>query len=120
MKILFIAAMAASLLMGCNHFIGQKDPPGQWILESYNSEKGYVFRKDGVRYEAHCGAVIWTKTDGDWDINEKVSESGCAVILPFLHMIVPLKPGGKPDVVHFDKQDPGIKWTYAFKITEAK
>src|ERR1700722_18208853 len=96
------------------------DLPGQWVLERYSSGKGYVFRKDGVRYEAHCAAVISTKADGNFDINEKVSEADCAIVLRFLHKAVPLKPGGKPDIVHFDEQDTGVEWTYAFKITEAK
>ena len=77
----------------------------------------YVFRKDGVRYVAHCGAVIWHEFyKNDFDITEKVSEGDCATVLPFLHKVVPLKPGGKPDVVHFHKEGSGIKWTYAFSV----
>jgi len=37
-------------LAGCRH----ADPSGQWILESYNADSGYVFRKDGVHYKANC------------------------------------------------------------------
>lgn len=107
------------ILVGCSRLRQPAEPPGQWVLESYSADNGYVLRKDGVRYEAHCAAVLWTKA-GDFDINEKVSESHCTAVLPFLRKVVPLKPGGKPDIVHFDKEDPGIKWTYAFKITEAK
>lgn len=110
-------AVVVALLVGCRR---QPDPPGQWIFESYSADNGYVFRKDGVQYKAHCGGVVWTKDSGDWDLNEKVSESDCAAVLPFLHKVIPLKPGGEPDIVHFDRRDPGITWTYGFKIMEAK
>lgn len=110
-------AVVVALLVGCRR---QPDPPGQWIFESYSADNGYVFRKDGVQYKAHCGGVVWTKDSGDWDVNEKVSESDCAAVLPFLHKVIPLKPGGEPDIVHFDRRDPGITWTYGFKIMEAK
>jgi hypothetical protein len=120
MKTFILVALSVGILAGCDRVAVSKDPPGQWILESYDSEKGYVFRKDGVRYQAHCNAVVWTKASGDWNINEEVSEGDCATVLPFLHKTLSLAPGGKPDIVHFDKYDPEIKWTYAFKITEAK
>ena len=50
MKILLIAILAVGLSAGCDHLIEQnpleqksveqKDSPGQWILESYDAQKG--------------------------------------------------------------------------------
>ncbi len=79
-----------------------KDPPGQWILESYSVVTGYVFRKDGVRYHAHCRGMLEASTfkKNGLDLSAGLvpipsgptqPESNCSAILPYLNKPVPLK-----------------------------
>src|SRR5258708_15147565 len=53
-----ILNMSVPLLTNQNGASVGKDPSGQWILESYSLYTGYVFRKDGARYHAHCRGML--------------------------------------------------------------
>ena len=123
-KALLIAAVAICLGMLVFVVLDRNqvaDPPGLWVLESYNADNGYVLRKDGGRYVAHCDAVIWTPTNALSNVNNKVSDSDCAIVLPFLHKVIPLKPDpASPDIIYFEARGLGAKWSYDFKIIEAK
>jgi hypothetical protein len=104
-------------LLGCR---GVTEPSGQWVLESYSADRGYVFRKDGVEYLARCAQfdsaeliqkqpeIIsdssvapalppgWTpipKPGLDWRpiLSPTHNEWICSPILPYLHKSVSLR-----------------------------
>jgi hypothetical protein len=107
-------------LVGCAH-----RSQGQWVLESYSAEHGYVFRKDGVRYEAHCSnsippgenafdrKLVWQRATGKLE----PPENECSEVLPYLHKAVPLHQEPGADVLTFLDER---KVVYEFTITEAK
>jgi hypothetical protein len=65
---------------------------GQWVLESYDVEKGYVFVKDGVHYVATCYFYSDDRQIGMAFTRLAANESVCTVVLPFMHKPVPLTP----------------------------
>jgi hypothetical protein len=115
----------------------RKDPPGQWILESYDVQKSYVLRKDGVHYQAHCRGMFNYVAPGGLDLSAGMvpippgatmeplptptkPENFCSAILPYLHKPVPFRQSG--DVLLFEEtSDAAFKnWTTEFTITEAR
>lgn len=112
----------ALILAGCS--TGVKPPAqnaGQWILESYDANKGYVFRKDGVRYMTHCRiSYLHDATN----VYPAASESECSAVLPYLHKPLPLEQGPRGPDVHIlmftETHDGGTKgWHCEFLIAEA-
>jgi hypothetical protein len=93
-KVLLIALLFTS----CGNF------KNQWMLQSYDSAKGYTFVKDGIAYHAHCFAVGRPMLPNNVpDTNPDAmppdapigGESGCADILPYLGKSVPLRQDGE-------------------------
>jgi hypothetical protein len=103
------------ILAGCHRresAQGEQSPPGQWILESYDVNSGYVFRKDGVRYYTHCSSQTYpgeTFLDGihrlTGDFKGKVPEGTCFDVTRFMHKPVPLKLTQGTNVLYYDSQD---------------
>jgi hypothetical protein len=112
---------------------------GQWILESYNAEQGYVLSKDGATYEAHCRAYFPPPPKGYAPLplgseipsgaafsrlpNPHEMEIACSNVLPYLHKPVPLEYfAGSDDVLNFTetRDGPFKGYTYQFSITDAK
>jgi S1-C subfamily serine protease len=73
---------------------------GQWVLQSYDADKGYTFVRDGVQYQAECWATgrpylgfpseNIPDTDPDALPPEPArQQTECADILPYLHKPVP-------------------------------
>jgi hypothetical protein len=108
------------LLASCNR---SKD---QWILRSYDKDKGYTFMRNGVEYLAKCFAFGWTeagKTDIKWDNTisnnpvEATHENSCDEVLPYLGKPVPkLRQDGT--ILYFDGN--GTRFTLEFEIKSAK
>jgi hypothetical protein len=77
---------------GCSRQTVQKadssrgDPPGQWILASYNEKTGYAFRKDGVIYQTNCAGVNYGYGKG---AEPPTGQSSCAPVLLYMHHPVP-------------------------------
>jgi hypothetical protein len=104
--------------------------PGQWVLVSYDSEKGYVFAKDQVQYEAHCagfisGDAIRTLPPGFvLDPGPRTHESACSAVLPYLHKPAPIKqdkPFSANELALPIASDGSFKdGAWQFVITEAK
>src|SRR5260370_17930132 len=70
------------ILAGCTRTVDRVDVSGQWILESYDEKKGYVFRKDGVRYKSHCSRSYLYEAG---NFPDSTSESACSPVLPYRH-----------------------------------
>lgn len=83
-------------LFGCSHEAVQRsrEVPGQWILESYNENIGYTFRKDGVTYLTRCDAVNYGYGKGAEPVKRQFD---CAPVLAYLHKPVPSIHLGFPD-----------------------
>ena len=146
MRLLLIGMMAlVGLLAACNRAPVQKEnsiakgPPGQWILESYNADKGYVLRKDGVTYLASCDYYFWGPISHDKNNpGEPFLDAGpghgsqlqndrgeCTRILAFIHKPVPFQQyrSYPPDRLFYLIQDPGSSYVQGiteFTIIEAK
>jgi hypothetical protein len=141
MKILSSLAMACVVsLAACDRTPpAPKDPPGQWILESYNADKGYVLRKDGATYLASCDYYFWGPISQDKNNpGEPYLDMGlghgsqldnnrgeCTAILAFIHKPVPFSQyrSYPPDRLFFSIKDPGgsyVQGITEFTIVEAK
>jgi hypothetical protein len=122
-SLLFLIAITASLLGGCHH----SDYPNQWIVESYSEDKGYVFRKNGVKYEAQCFLdakrgedyvaveARWKQTTG----SSTPPEVACFAVAQFVHQPILLNEIGGTNLVYYHSGDTSGT-TYWFKITEEK
>jgi hypothetical protein len=62
--------------------VAETELPGQWILESYNENTGYTFRKDGVTYLTRCDGVNYESGKGTEPIKRQFE---CSAILAHLH-----------------------------------
>jgi hypothetical protein len=122
-KIIFLVIALAAIGTGCRH----DDLPSQWILESYNSDNGYVFRRDGIRYQTRCfsdtkpgetvldAASRWKQTSG----SNAVPETACFEVVRYLHKSVPLKSMPGTNLLYCSSEDsPGT--SYWFLISEEK
>lgn len=78
------------LLASCNR-------TNQWVLQSYDKDKGYTFVQNGVSYRARCFAIgyVWL-SDGVPDANPDSMPSRlaqdqreCMDILPYLNRPIP-------------------------------
>lgn len=64
---------------------------GQWILESYDSAKGYTFSKDGVTYQTRCYTISETFGNTSIPSPKFVSDqSQCSGLLLYLHKSTPI------------------------------
>ena len=111
----------------------EKDRSGQWILESYSVSTGYVFRRDGVRYHAHCRGMLDASTfkKNGLDLSAGVvpipsgptqPESNCTVVLSYLNKPVPLRqfPGADAVLQYQHTEEGPYKGNLTeFVITEA-
>src|SRR5260370_15635029 len=79
------------ILAGCTRTVDRVDVSGQWILESYDEKKGYVFRKDGVRYKSHCSRSYLYEAG---NFQDATSENEFSAVLHYLHS--PLAPELRP------------------------
>jgi len=70
----------------------------QWVLQSYDRDKGYIFVRNGVQYEATCFATGYPVlgVDNHPDPNPDAmpplpayDQSTCSEILAYLHKPVP-------------------------------
>lgn len=75
-------------LSGCSHQAVQRsaDAPGQWVLESYDENVGYTFRKDGVTYLTRCDGVNYGYGKGAEPVKRQFE---CAPVLAYLHKPIP-------------------------------
>src|SRR6266404_4431325 len=94
----------------------------QWYLESYNERTGYVFRKDGIHYTAHCRISYLHEAA---NVLPAASESECSTVLPYLHKPLSLEQGPRgPDlqILRFTETHEGgtTGWHCEFTIAEAK
>lgn len=98
-------------------------PSSQWILESYDSVKGYTFSKDGVSYQTKCfrieGKVDSTDDpaalrglgyvlDGSSRFHMDIkNQSQCNELLNYIHKPVTLTNGSVwgPDVFLVDRPE---------------
>jgi hypothetical protein len=124
--------LVMGIAAGCGHTItvGIDNHPGQWVLVSYSAEKGYVFSKDGVQYEAHCAGFISADAISKlppgfiFDANPVVQEGICSAVLPYLHKQAPVKqerPFGGNELALSRAADGSFKeGAWEFVITEAK
>lgn len=89
-----LLAVFSITLVGCNPH------SNQWVLQSYDRDKGYIFVKDGVQYEATCfgigrpmlGAPSNQTPDMDPDSmppNIAHDQTNCGDILVYLHKPIP-------------------------------
>jgi hypothetical protein len=124
--------ITAILIVGCNHSSlsdvpsphGTTKPQqsGQWVLESYDSTKGYTFSKDGVSYLTKCDRIAWMHQAGVSDPNglqmDVRNQSQCVELLPYLHKPVLLGDSSENynGTLYFSVGDK----TLFFKIIEAK
>jgi len=93
----------------------------QWLLESYNEKTGYVFRKDGVHYTAHCRISYLHEAA---NVLPAASESECSAVLQYLRKPLPLEQGPRgPDlqILRFTETREGgtYGWHCEFTIAEA-
>lgn len=93
----------------------------QWLLESYNEKTGYMFRKDGVHYTAHCRISYLYEAD---NVLPATSESECSAVLQYLHKPLPLEQGPRGPDLQFlrfiETHEGGTKgWHCEFVIAEA-
>jgi hypothetical protein len=139
MKTLLSGLAIVLLLVGCARSVERPAQSGEWILESYTADKGYVLRKDGVKYVADCGYYFFGPVSQDeYHRGEPQlsampgkgllvqKDSGeCTAILAYLHKPVPFQQYASypPDRLFFLKQQPGstyIEGITEFTIIEAK
>lgn len=81
----------------------------QWILESYDKDKGYTFVHDGVAYHTRCfatGRPVLAGDKPDLDTgalppNPAFHESECDEILLYLHKPVPSLTRPYPSILLF-------------------
>ena len=109
------------ILAGCTRTVDRVDVSGQWILESYDEKKGYVFRKDGIHYKTHCRLSYLYEAG---NVQPAISENECSAVLPYLHKPLPLEQGPRgPDlqILKFtETHEGGTKgWHCEFTIIEA-
>jgi hypothetical protein len=108
---------------------------GQWVLQSYDSAKGYTFNKDGVSYQTKCfriegkvkktddpaglrglGYVLDGPNRFHMDIKE---QSQCSELLEFIHKPISLTNGSiwGPDMLLVDRPEGA---TIYLQVTNAK
>ncbi len=109
------------ILAGCARTVDRVDVSGQWILESYDEKKGYVFRKDGIHYKTHCRLSYLYEAG---NVQPPSSENECSAVLPYLHKLLPLEQGPRgPDlqILKFTETHEGRTkgWHCEFTIIEA-
>jgi hypothetical protein len=84
-------------------------PKDEWILESYEEDKGYTFVHDGVTYHTRCfatGRPVLPSGKPDLDPgalppNPASQQSECGDILPYLHRPVPSLSRPYPSILLF-------------------
>ena len=131
MKLPFIRLLlTAGIVAGCGHTktVEIDDHSDQWVLENYDSGKGYTFIRGGVQYQTHCLSAGIEK-NGVVPPMHSTKESDCSIVLSYLHQPIPLEKGA-PELHHNDilvfkepSPDPakGVdNWRCIFLITEAR
>ena len=123
----FVAVMA---LTGCGHQpVAQRSSPaaedakGHWVLESYDTKRGYTFDKDGVRYEAHCTGYYLSADSGEEvyysSPTVNIEEGTCSAVLPYLHKPVRLEQG--LDTLYYRSDvSSRVRGRFVFAIIAAK
>jgi len=123
------------LLVGCSKseppkpvdisagLVSKSADPGEWVLESYDANRGYIFSKDGIQYLAHCQFWNMLYADGNPVTFQRArSESDCASVLEYLHKPVPIEPSlieNQKDRIVFMGQTPKSPYCQ-FQIVSAK
>lgn len=85
-------------LLGCRN---SPPPTPKWRLENFDPDRGYMFSKDGIQYEAHCAHII---TEAGSSIEPVIGpipgksietpahdDRDCYAILKYLHKPVALE-----------------------------
>jgi hypothetical protein len=92
-----------------------KSQNSQWVLESYDASKGFVFSKDGVSYATKCDHIFHKSTGIRQDIND---QSQCVRVLSYLHKTIPIDDTSENinGVVAFTDGDS----VFVFDIKQAK
>jgi hypothetical protein len=129
LRIVWLVFLALSVsLLGCSRptLKASSEPSqqknSQWILESYDSVKGFTFSKDGVSYLTKCSRIVWVHQPGISNPNgfqmDVYDQNQCVELLPYLHKVVPLGDSSEnyDGTLSFAT---GNK-TLILKITEAK
>ncbi len=108
------------VLLSCNQ---NKD---QWVLQSYDKDKGYTFVRNGVQYETTCVAtgrpVLGPNNVPDTSpdaLPPDVArhESECEDILYYLHKPIPNLRQAYGSILLFTKEN---NWRLEFQIKHAK
>ena len=88
-----VFALAGFVLVSCNR--------DQWVLQSYDKDKGYTFVRNGVQYQASCWAtgkpmLGYNVPDAKPDLSPDAlppeparGEDSCGDILVYLHKPIP-------------------------------
>jgi hypothetical protein len=114
-------ALFLLLICGCDR---NKD---QWVLQSYDKDKGYVFVKDGIQYEASCfgtGNPV-LGVDNHPDPNPDAmpptpayQQNDCDEVLQYLHKPVPHFRLVYGSLLVYEEKD--RNWKLEFEIKHAK
>jgi hypothetical protein len=112
---LFLLALSVTLI-GCSHSAREREKPtpiGQWVLESYDSAKGYTFSKDGVVYQTTCFEIKGTR------VRDEMQSLCARDLLPYIHKVVPITQNG--DSLYFTiTYGDGISDKIIFSIVKVK
>ncbi|MGH9699316.1 MAG: hypothetical protein ACRD5R_07445 [Candidatus Acidiferrales bacterium] len=107
------------ILMSCNHI------DSQWVLQSYDKGKRYVFSQNGVDYQATCFGVghpviengLPDPNPDALPPNIAYSEADCGDILSYLHKPIPNFRRVYGTLLLFDE---GQNQKLEFEIKDAK
>jgi hypothetical protein len=97
MRTTWLTLFLSVSLASCNHSVPnstaspssnpRQQQNGQWVLESYDSTKGFTFSKNGVLYVTKCDHISWKISNYRADIQY---QSQCTMILSYLHKTIPM------------------------------
>ena len=119
-----VLAVCSLTLAGCNLH------SNQWVLQSYDRDKGYTFTKDGVQYQATCFGTgrpmlgLPPNQTPDMDPDSMPPEiahdqTDCGDVLIYLHKPVPnLRQVGGSLLVFTETENKNYK--LEFEIKHAK
>ncbi|HXZ19959.1 MAG TPA: hypothetical protein VEG63_08410 [Candidatus Acidoferrales bacterium] len=114
-----VLSLLVLTLAGCNSH------KNDWVLQSYDKEKGYIFEHDGVMYQTRCyatGRPMLEANKPDLDPgalppNIAVYQNECEDVLPYLHKPVPSFTHPYGSILLYTGKD---NYRLEFEIKEAK
>ena len=78
-------------LVGCS-IAKPKQEPEHWVLESYDEQKGFEFRKGKFVYRMVCYSASYGQSEVYYESERKVANEECSGILPAMGKSVELGP----------------------------